>query len=47
MFTSFPVSQLIATTEGQAGSKEGLQYPVTIIGDSSKVSVAEMTLEFK
>ncbi|KAK7458949.1 hypothetical protein BaRGS_00039080 [Batillaria attramentaria] len=36
VFTGFKVSALKQTKEGSAGSKEGLKYPVTVVGDSSK-----------
>ena len=37
VYTSFPVSALQTTPEGKAGSQDGLKYPVTVVGDSSKV----------
>ncbi|KAK7104019.1 L-2-hydroxyglutarate dehydrogenase, mitochondrial-like [Littorina saxatilis] len=36
VYTGFPVLELRPTLEGDAGSKDGIKYPVTIMGDSSK-----------
>jgi hypothetical protein len=38
VYTNFKVSQLRNTKEGAEGSKEGMQYPVTIVGDSLRVN---------
>lgn len=37
VYTDFLVTELRQTSEGKAGSMDGLKYPVTIVGNPEKV----------